>query len=169
MAVRQILFTACMIITCKYVFAQFSEREIGFRTGFAGGPNGLTVLIKKKFEIVAGYSNKDITATAVYDKGDVMTGAYFQYRFILFGEEDVSYYPSVGLRARAHLNRPHPPGLSFTLSPDFLAGFGFSINPNFTPVDIFADIHFLLERQHNGSEYELNVETGAGLRIRMGY
>lgn len=167
MAVRRILFTACMIITCKYVFAQFSEREIGFRVGFDGGPNGLTILIKNKFEIVAGYSNKDITATAGYDKGDIMTGTYFQYRFILFGKEDVSYYPSVGLRARAHLNRPHPPGLSFTFSPDFLVGFGFTINPNFSPIDIFADLHFLAEREHNEITYKFGFETGAGIRIRI--
>jgi hypothetical protein len=144
---------------------------VGFRAGWAGAPNGITVRAAinefSAFEFVAGVNNKTMRRSEYHNgiwQFDSYIGASWQPTFMA-GDDDLSvgFYGDFGVRARIHHHRFHYAVQPNPITPDVIGGAGMIIQTG--SIQLFADIH--AKYTDNMGAYVPGLESGLGLRINL--
>lgn len=148
------------------------QTSVGFRAGWSGGPNGLTVHTQldevNAFEFIAGVNNKEMRRSVYYGplgKCDSFLGVSYQPSFMA-GDEDlmVGFYLDMGLRARIHNYRLESGSTGLAVTPDAIGGAGFRLDAGH--VQLFADLHVKYYNKANNT-YAPGMESGLGFRIKL--
>lgn len=146
--------------------------SIGFRAGWSGGPNGLTIRkivgSNSAFEFVAGYNIKEGRQTNLpfYKQGNTLIGVAWQPFFISSeGNTGVGFFANIGARARFHNYRRPENKSTVMLTPDFFTGLGMQIEFS-EVVEIFADLNAKYYNKLNNA-YVWGLESGLGIRFRI--
>jgi hypothetical protein len=174
-ALRLFAFAVVMMLPLLSLAGPGHRRQehltaVGFRAGWSGGPNGLTVHKAvndfSAFEFVAGVNNKAMRRSEFHNgpwQFDTYIGASFQPR-LMAGDYDfsVGFYGDFGARARIHNYRFHY-GEPNKITPDLIGGLGMMIQTG--SVQLFADIHAKYSESNGG--YAPGVESGLGLRLML--
>jgi hypothetical protein len=148
-----------------------NHTSIGFRAGWIGAPNGLTVRrtvgSAAAFEFVAGYNNKYARRTELptLKKGNSFVGVSFAPYFLMSeGNLGVALTADIGARLNYHHYRYFAyPEFGPKITPELTGGLGMQFEFN-EAVEIFADVHLKYFNEPHGS-YVPGVESGMGIRF----
>jgi hypothetical protein len=151
----------------------YDRTSIGFRAGWVGAPNGLT--IRKvvgngsAFEFVGGYNHKYARRTELplLRKGNSFLGAsYAPFFLVSEGNIGVALTADIGARLNFHHYRTwsNEQGVS-KITPEAIGGLGMQVEFS-EKVEIFADVHLKYFNEPHGS-YVPGIESGMGIRFAL--
>jgi hypothetical protein len=148
-----------------------NHTSIGFRAGWVGAPNGLTlrrtVGNAAAFEFIAGYNHKYARRSELptMKKGNSFLGVSFAPYFLMSeGNLGVALTMDLGARLNYHHYRYFAyPEYGPKITPEVTGGLGMQLEFSET-VEVFADVHVKYFNEPHGS-YVPGVESGLGLRI----
>ncbi len=175
----KILLALLIVLVAQQVSANprrhysYERTSIGFRAGWIGAPNGLTV--RKvvgnavAFEFVAGYNHKYGRHSDIPDikKGNSFVGASFAPFFLVSeGNLGVAITADIGARLNYHHYRfISIPEWGPKITPEAIAGLGMQVEFS-EKVELFADCHVKYFNEPHGN-YVAGIESGLGIRFAL--